>query len=68
VIIGVNILGQAIKCLILDSQSITIMIFMQLLLIERSTTKLIEISFHLWSGAGSGFKKLLYILYKALTC
>jgi hypothetical protein len=63
---GVNISGQAIKCLILDSWSTTTIIFIQPLLTERLTTKSIKISFYLQSGAGSGFKKLLYILYKAL--
>jgi len=63
---GVNILGQAIKCLILDSWSITTIIFMQPLLIGRSIIKLIKISFHRWSGTGSGFKRPLYVLYKAL--
>jgi len=64
--IGINILGQAIKCLILDSWSITTIIFMQPLLIGRLITKLIKISFYLWSRTGSGFKRLLYVLYKAL--
>ena len=64
--VGVNILGQAIKCLILDSQSITTIIFTQPLLIGRLIIKLIKISFYLQSGTGSGFKKPLYILYKAL--
>ena len=41
--VGVNILGQAIKCLILDSWSITTIIFIQLLLIGRLITKLIKI-------------------------
>jgi len=63
---GVNILGQAIKCLILDSRSITTIIFIQPLLIGRSIIKLIKISFYLWSGTGSGFKKPLYVLCKAL--
>jgi hypothetical protein len=44
---GVDILGQAIKCLILNSQSITTMIFIQPLFAGRSTIKLIEISFYL---------------------
>jgi len=64
--VGVNILGQAIKCLILDSWSITTIMFIQPLLMGSLTTKLIEISFHLWSRTGSGFRKPLYVLYKAL--
>jgi len=63
---GINILGQAIKCFILNSRSITIIIFMQLLLIRSLTTKLIKISFYFWFRISSGFKKPLYILYKAL--
>ena len=63
---GVNISGQAIMCLILDNQSTTTIIFMQPLLTGRSTIKLIKISFHLQSRAGSGFSRPLYILYKAL--
>jgi len=66
VTVGVNILGQAIKCLILNSQSITTIIFVQPLLMGSSTTKLIKMSFHLWSGTGSGFRKPLYVLCKAL--
>ena len=65
-IVGINILGQAIRCPILDSQSITTIIFIQPLLIRRLTTKLIKISFYLWSGIGSSFKSLLYVLCKAL--
>ena len=61
-------LGQAIKCLILDSWSITTIMFVQPLLMGSSTTKLIEMSFHLRSGIGSGFRKPLYILCKALAC
>jgi len=64
--VGVNISGQAIKCLILDSRSITTIMFIQPLLKGRSITKLIKISFYLRSGIGSGFRKPLYILYKAL--
>ena len=64
--VGVNILGQAIKYLILDSWSITTIMFIQPLLIGRLTIKLINISFHLWSGIGSSFRSLLYALYKAL--
>ena len=63
---GINILGQAIKCLILDSRSITTIMFIQPLLIGSSTTKLIKMSFHLRSRTGSGFRKPLYILCKAL--
>ena len=63
---SINISGQAIKCLILDSWFTTTIIFVQPLLMGRLIIKLIKISFHLWSGIGSGFKKLLYILYKAL--
>ena len=63
---GINILGQAIKCLILDSWSITTIIFIQLLLIGRLIIKLINISFYLQSRIGSGFRSLLYTLYKAL--
>jgi len=66
--VGVNILGQAIKCLILDSWSITTIIFIQPLLMGRLITKLIKISFYLRSGIGSGFKKLLYVLCEALAC
>jgi hypothetical protein len=64
--VGVNILGQAIKYLILDSLSITTIIFMQPLLLGRSIIKLIKISFYLWSGTGSGFSRPLYVLCKAL--
>jgi hypothetical protein len=63
---GINILGQAIKCLILDNWSTTTIIFVQLLLIGRSTIKLIKISFYLRSGIGSGFRRPLYVLCKAL--
>jgi len=65
-IIGANILGQAIKCFILDNQSITTIIFIHPLLVGSLIIKLINISFHFWSGIGSGFRKLLYILCKAL--
>ena len=58
--------GQAIKCLILDNQSMTTIIFSQPLLSGSPTIKSIEISFYLRSGTGSGFKRLLYVLYKAL--
>ena len=64
--VGVNILGQAIKCLILDSWSITTIIFIQPLLIGRLIIKSIEMSFYLWFRIGSGFRSLLYVLYKAL--
>jgi len=63
---GINILGQAIKYLILDSWSITTIMFIQPLLTGRLIIKLIKISFHLWSGTSSGFRKPLYVLYKAL--
>ena len=62
----INILGQIIKYLILNSQFITTMVFMQPLLIGKSIIKSIKIFFYLWFGTGSGFKRLLYILYKAL--
>jgi len=58
--------GQAIKYFILDSQSTTTIMFMQLLLIKSLTTKLIKMSFYLRSGINSSFKKPLYILYEAL--
>jgi len=60
--------GQAIKCFILDNQSIITIIFIQPLFIGSLIIKLIKISFYLWFRIGSGFKKLLYILYKALVC
>ena len=63
---GVNMLGQAIKYLILDSWSITTIMFIQPLLIGSLTIKLIKMSFHLRSGTGSGFRKPLYVLRKAL--
>jgi len=63
---GANMLGQAIKCLILDSRSITTIMFVQPLLLGRLITKLIKISFYLWSGTGSGFRKPLYVLCEAL--
>ena len=63
---GTNILGQAIKCFILNSWYITTIMFIQPLLAGRLTMKLIKISFYLWSKIGSGFRKPLYILYKAL--
>ena len=65
-ITGVNILGQVIRYFILNSQSITTIIFIQPLFTGRLTIKLIKISFYFQSGAGSGFNRLLYILYKAL--
>ena len=40
--VGVNILEQAIRCLILNSQSITTMMFIQPLLTGRLIIKLIE--------------------------
>jgi len=64
--VGVNILGQAIKCLILDSWSITTIIFIQPLFTGRSIIKLIKISFYLRSRAGSSFRRPLYVLCKAL--
>ena len=66
-IVGVDILGQAIRCLILDSWFITTIIFIQPLFLGKLITKLIKISFYFQSGTGSGFKKLLYVLCKALT-
>ena len=42
--------------------------FVQLLFIESLTIKLIKMSFHLQFRTGSGFRKPLYILYKALAC
>ena len=66
--VDANILGQAIKCFILDSRSITTIIFVQPLLIGSLIIKLIKIFFYLWSGTGSGFRKPLYVLYKALAC
>jgi hypothetical protein len=59
-------LGQAIRCLILDNWSTTTIIFVQPLLIGRLTIKLIKMSFYLWSGTGSGFRRPLYVLYEAL--
>ena len=61
---SINILGQAIRYLILDSWFITTIIFIQPLLTGRSIIKLIKISFYFQSGAGSGFNRPLYILYK----
>ena len=66
VIAGVNILGQAIRCLILDSQFITTIIFIQPLLTGRLIIKLIEMSFYFQFKAGSGFNRLLYVLCEAL--
>ena len=63
---GADILGQIIKYLILVNQSITIIIFIHPLLAKKSIIKLTKMSFYLWFRTGSGFKKLLYILYKAL--
>ena len=65
-IVGVDILGQAIKYLILDSQSITTIIFSQPLLLGSLIIKSIKISFYLQSRTGSGFRRPLYILYKTL--
>ena len=64
--VGINILGQAIKYLILDSRSTTTIIFVQPLLTGRLIIKLIKISFYLQSRAGSSFSRLLYVLCKAL--
>ena len=64
--VGTDILGQAIRCFILDSQSITTIMFIQPLLLGRLIIKLIKMFFHLRSGTGRGFRKPLYILYKAL--
>jgi len=58
--------GQAIKYFILDSRSITTIMFIQPLLTKNSTIKLIKMSFYLRSRIGSGFRKPLYVLYKAL--
>ena len=63
---GVDMSGQAIRCLILDSRSTTTIMFVQPLLTGRSTIKSIKMSFHLQSRAGSGFSRPLYILCKAL--
>jgi len=63
---GANILGQAIKCFILNSRSITTIIFIYPLLIGSLITKLIKMSFYLRSGTGSSFRKPLYILCKSL--
>ena len=59
-------LGQAIRCFILDSRSITTIMFVQPLLLGRLITKLIKMFFYLRSRTGRGFRKLLYILCKAL--
>ena len=67
-IVNVDILGQAIKCFMLNSWSIIIIIFVQPLLVGRLIIKLIEMSFHLWSRVGSGFRRPLYVLCKALAC
>jgi len=64
--VDANILGQAIKYFILDSRSITTIIFIQPLLTGSLIIKLIKISFYFWFRIGSGFRKPLYILYKAL--
>ena len=66
IIVGANISGYAIRCLILDSRSITTIIFVQPLLTGRLTIKLTKISFYLRSGIGSGFRRPLYVLYEAL--
>ena len=64
---SINILGQAIKYLILNRWFIIIIIFIQPLLTGRLIIKLIKISFYLQFKIGSSFKRPLYILYKALT-
>ena len=64
--VGINISRQAIRCLILNSRSITTIIFLQPLLLGRLIIKLIKIFFYFWSKTGSSFKRLLYILCKAL--
>jgi len=58
--------GQAIKYFILDSRSITTIMFIQPLFIGSLITKLIKISFYLQSRIGNSFRKPLYILCKAL--
>jgi len=58
--------GQAIKCFILDNQSTITIMFIQPLFTKSSIIKLIKMSFYLRSKISSSFKKLLYILYKAL--
>src|SRR6266576_3999900 len=63
---GADISGQAIRCLILDSQSTTTIIFSQPLLLGSPITKSIEISFHLRFGTGSGFRRPLYVSCEAL--
>ena len=68
VMAGVDISGQAIRCLILDNQSITTIMFIQPLLTGRLIIKSIKIFFYFQSRVGSGFNRLLYILYKALAC
>jgi hypothetical protein len=45
--VNVDILGQAIKCLILNSWSIITIIFSQPLFLGSLTIKLIKISFYL---------------------
>ena len=64
--VGVNILEQAIKYLILDSQSITTIIFIQPLLARRLIIKSTKISFYLRSRTGSGFKRPLYVSREVL--
>jgi len=58
--------GQAIKYFILDSQSITTIMFIQPLFIKSLIIKLIKIFFYLWSGISSGFRKPLYVLCETL--
>jgi predicted membrane chloride channel (bestrophin family) len=68
VITGVDISKQAIKYFILNSQSITTIIFSQHLLSGSLIIKSIKISLYLQFRTGSGFKRPLYILYKASAC
>ena len=65
VIADVDILGQVIRCLILNSWSIITIMFIQPLLTERLIIKLIKMSFYFQSRAGSGFNRLLYILFNS---
>jgi len=65
--VGANISEQAIKCFILDNQSITTIMFIQPLFTRNSIIKSIKMSFYLWSKINNSFKKPLYVLYKALT-
>ena len=58
---SIDILGQAIRCFILDSWSIITIIFLQPLLSGSPIIKLIKIFFYLQFRAESGFKSLLYM-------